>query len=359
MPAKYIISGGGTGGHIFPAVAVAHELRKRQPDCKILFIGALGRMEMEKVPLEGFDIIGLPISGLRRSLSPANFKVAFQFIQSYFRARKILKTFQPDCVLGTGGYASLAVLRAATRNHFPTVIWEGNGFAGLTNRLLASRVSTICTGLPNMEAFFPAEKIVYTGNPVRAEIINLPDKSVALEHFQFSPNKKVIFITGGSLGARTINECIEMGIDKLFDSGLQIIWQTGKIFKSIHSSTVGIKITPFLKEMNLAYAAADLVISRAGALSIAEIAAAGKASILIPSPNVTDDHQTQNALKLTEQGAAVLIKDSEAPTTLVNQIIGCFQNPETITDMEQKVKALAQLSATQKITDEIIKLCKR
>jgi UDP-N-acetylglucosamine--N-acetylmuramyl-(pentapeptide) pyrophosphoryl-undecaprenol N-acetylglucosamine transferase len=355
---KFIISGGGTGGHIFPAVAVANELKARHPDCTILFIGANGRMEMEKVPLEGFEIVGLNVSGLKRSLSLSNFKVIIQFVSSYFKARKILKEFKPDCVLGTGGYASLAVLRAATRLQIPTVIWEGNGHAGLTNRLLAKHVTTICTGLPDMDDFFPKEKVVHTGNPVRSEILNLPDKSLALDFFKLHKDKRTLFITGGSLGARTINECVEADWTKLMAAGIQVIWQTGKNFQSEHTAEAGTYIAPFLKEMNYAYAASDLVISRAGALSIAEIAAAGKASVLVPSPNVTDDHQTQNALKLTESGAAWLVKDSEARQRLIDQCLEIMGDDEKRRGAEQKVKTLAKSDATQKIADEMEKAWK-
>lgn len=358
MPHKFIISGGGTGGHIFPAVAVANELKFRFPDCEILFVGANGRMEMEKVPLEGYKIIGLDVSGLKRSVSIKNLKVVWQFVSSFFKARKILRDFRPDCMLGTGGYASLAVLFAGSQMGFPSVIWEGNGYAGLTNRILAKRVSVICTGLPGMDKFFPPERIVQTGNPVRREIVDLPSRKQGLDYFNLDRDKKVIFITGGSLGARTINESIDQGLKHLTSQHIQIIWQTGKNYMPQNQSGAGVHIVPFLKEMNLAYAAADLVISRAGALSIAEIAVAGKACLLIPSPNVTDDHQTQNALKLVSHNAAILIKDSEAKEMLVPVIIETLNNDTGLEEMRNQVKSLANPMSAQLIADEMVKLCK-
>ncbi|MCC7298917.1 MAG: undecaprenyldiphospho-muramoylpentapeptide beta-N-acetylglucosaminyltransferase [Bacteroidia bacterium] len=352
-----MISGGGTGGHIFPAVAIAKELRLRYPECELLFIGANGRMEMEKVPLEGFRIIGLDVAGLRRSFSPANIKVAFQFVKSYFKARKIIKEFKPDIAVGTGGYASLAVLYAAGKMNIPMVIWEGNGFAGLANKILAKNATTICTGLPNMEAFFPASKTVFTGNPVRAEILQHTSKSQAIQFFKLDESKPVLFITGGSLGARTINNTLEKIAPELLKKGIQIIWQTGKNHQS-QLQDDGIKIFPFLKEMHLAYAAADLIVSRAGALSIAEIAAVGKPAILIPSPNVTDDHQTQNALKLTDNKAAVLLTDKEAPEILEDTIVELIFNPDALQSLEKNLKVLAKPDATKAIVNEIEKVWK-
>jgi UDP-N-acetylglucosamine--N-acetylmuramyl-(pentapeptide) pyrophosphoryl-undecaprenol N-acetylglucosamine transferase len=354
---KFIISGGGTGGHIFPAVAIAKELRRRYPKCGILFIGANGRMEMEKVPLEGFDIIGLDVAGLKRSLSISNFNTAWKFIKSYFHAKKILKDFRPHCAIGTGGYASLAVLYAAGRMQIPTVIWEGNGHAGLTNKILAKRASVICTGLPEMDKFFPPEKTIFTGNPVREEIIHLPQKNAAMQFFGLDASKPVIFITGGSLGARTINESIQNSLQHLHDNHVQLIWQTGKNFEANTFGFPGIKALPFLKEMNMAYAASDLVISRAGALSISEISVTGKPSVLVPSPNVTDDHQTENALKLSEKGAAILIPDSEARDTLANTSIALLNDTARLQKMQEQVLALAKPNATLSIVDAILKTC--
>lgn len=356
MPHKFIISGGGTGGHIFPAVAIAKSLQQKYPDCEILFIGANNRMEMEKVPQEGYKIIGLDVAGLKRSLSLANFSVAFKFVKSYFKAKKILQDFNPDCVIGTGGYASLAVLYAAGKNQYKSLIWEGNGYAGLTNKILAKRVNTICTGFSGMEQFFPKEKIVFTGNPVRNEILNIPSKSDGLNKFHLSPDKPVIFITGGSLGARTINNCIQAGLHKFSEQNIQLIWQTGKNFDPVVHDPNSVKAMSFLREMNYAYAAADLVISRAGALSVSEIAVADKASVLVPSPNVTEDHQTKNALKLTEKNAALLISDADAAENLVNEALALVQNNTRMEEMRINLKPLAKPDATESITLEIEKL---
>lgn len=355
MPHKIIISGGGTGGHIFPAVAIAKEIQKRFPDSQFLFIGANGRMEMEKIPQEGFEIIGLDVAGLKRSLSLQNFVVIFKFIQSYFKAKKIVKSFKPNVVIGTGGYASLAVLYAAQRNHYPTVIWEGNGYAGLSNKILSKRAKTICTGLPQMEKFFPAEKIVFTGNPVRNEILKPVSKTEAAAFFQLNENHPIVFITGGSLGAKTINQAIQNGLELFHNHRIQLIWQTGKNFNAVnHFSEM--RIFPFLREMNMAYAAADLVISRAGALSIAEITVTGKPSVLVPSPNVTEDHQTQNALKLTNENAAVLVKDSEAIEKLPEVIISLLADKDRCQSMREKLIQLQRPNATSAIVDEIEKV---
>lgn len=359
MPHKFILSGGGTGGHIFPAVAIAKKLKSRYPDCEILFIGANGRMEMEKVPQEGFPITGLDVAGLKRSLSFSNFSVALKFLKSYFKAKNILKTFNPDCVIGTGGYASLAVLYAAGRMGYPSLIWEGNGYAGLTNKILAKRVRKICTGFPGMEKFFPKEKIVHTGNPVRDEMLHIPGKEEGCANFHLNPLKPVIFITGGSLGARTINQCIQAGLHKFVENEIQLIWQTGKNFDPVVHHPELIKSMPFLREMNLAYAAADLVISRAGALSVSEIAVAGKPSILVPSPNVTEDHQTQNALQLSTKNAATLVADKNAGDELVDAAISLIKNPEKMREMKTQITAMAKPDATEMITQEIQKLIQK
>lgn len=358
QPHKFILSGGGTGGHIFPAVAIAKELKNRFPDAQFLFIGALGRMEMEKIPAEGFDIIGLPVEGLKRSFTFKNIQVIFNFIKSYFRAKKIIRDFKPLAVVGTGGYVSLPVLRAAAALKITTLIWEGNGYAGLSNKLLSKKVNVICTGFKNMETFFPKEKIVFTGNPVRKEIIELPDRMRALDFFKLDYSKPVLFITGGSLGAKTINLAIQNCYKKLIESNIQIIWQTGKTFipnsdleKFSHPNLIK---TVFLKEMDFAYAAADLVVSRAGALSISEICTAKKAAILIPSPNVTDDHQTKNAEQLIRENAAILISDSTANSELSNTIIQLFQNPALLNTLAANSASMSKPNATKEIVDALL-----
>lgn len=356
MPHKFLISGGGTGGHIFPAVAIARGLEKEYPGCKILFVGANNRMEMEKVPQEGYNIVGLDVAGLKRSLSPSNLMVAWKFIRSYFKARQIVKDFQPDCVIGTGGYASLAVLYAASGMGCKTLIWEGNGYAGLTNKILARRVHTICTGFPGMEKFFPKEKLVFTGNPVRENMLHLPAKDLAASHFNLRPDLPVVFVTGGSLGARSINLAVQRHLGMFLDNQVQLIWQTGKNFKNENPETDHVRVMAFLKEMDLAFAAADVVISRSGALSLAEIAVTGKPAVLVPSPNVTEDHQTQNALQLSSIGAALLIRDHEAGDKLVSAAIDLVKDPEGMKRMQEALKTVARPHATQSITEEIKKL---
>lgn len=353
MPHKFIISGGGTGGHIFPAVAIARELQLRFPDCEILFVGAKDRMEMEKIPREGYKIIGLDIAGLKRSLNYKNLGVFYKFIKSYFDAKKIINDFAPDCAIGTGGYASLPLLYAAGNLKIPTVIWEGNGYAGLSNKILAKKASRICTGFPGMESFFPKEKVVFTGNPLRPEMLNLPSKMAAKKHFGLDPQKPVLFITGGSLGARVINESIHKGLPLFEKNGIQLIWQTGQNFLHKAENVPSVLAFQFLNDMDKAYAAADLVISRAGALSISEICACGKASILVPSSNVTDDHQSKNARVMVLHQAAVMIADNVAPSLLVKKAIELIQEPGVLHRMETHAMDLAKPEATKRIVDEI------
>jgi UDP-N-acetylglucosamine--N-acetylmuramyl-(pentapeptide) pyrophosphoryl-undecaprenol N-acetylglucosamine transferase len=348
---KFIFSGGGTGGHIFPAVAIAHELKKNHPNAEFLFIGAIGRMEMEKVPAEGFQIIGLPVQGLKRQFTLQNFKVAYNFIKSYFKARKIIKEFNPNVAIGTGGYVSLPVLYAAQKLNIPTVIWEGNGYAGLANKILAKNASAICTGLPNMDKFFPSNKIHFLGNPIRQSILQKVDKISALAHFNLSTAKRTVFITGGSLGARNINLGIEQALPLLAQNQIQVIWQTGKNFTSNISPNYGY-IHAFINEMNLAYQAADVVVSRAGAISISEICALQKPAILIPSPNVTDDHQTKNAIALSKENAAILWPDSDYGN-LGTTIVELIQNPNLLLALQQNILPFAKPNSTQNIAQLI------
>lgn len=355
-PYKFIISGGGTGGHIFPAVAIAHGLRKVYPNCDVLFVGANNRMEMEKIPQEGFSIVGLDVAGLKRSFSLENLKVLWKFIRSYFKAKKLVKKFKPDCAIGTGGYVSLPVMYAAAGQRVKTVIWEGNGFPGLTNKVMAKKADLIFTGFPKMEKYFPADKIIFSGNPVRSEVLNLPESNKGKEHFGLNTDKPVLFITGGSLGARSINECIQQNLKPLTEAGIQIIWQTGKNFQAQTQGFDGVYAAVFIKEMEMAYAAADAVISRAGALSISEIAVTAKPVILVPSPNVTDDHQTKNAGQLTHMNAALMVKDAEVNQNLIATAIKLLEDKALQNELTASLLQLAKPHATEEIVQEIIKL---
>src|SRR6185295_18954035 len=320
---KVIISGGGTGGHIFPAIAIANALKRTDETTEILFIGALGRMEMEKIPKAGYRIEGLPIAGMQRRLTWKNLVLPYKVIQSLRKARMMIKNFHPDAVVGVGGYASGPVLFAATMMKIPSLIQEQNSYAGITNKILGKRVRKMCVAYDGMEKFFPAEKIVETGNPVRKDIVNLEMKrDEARNFFGLSAEKKVLFILGGSLGAGTINESIRMNLEKLFGEGIQIIWQTGKGYYEKNAEAAKpfserIRVHQFIDRMDLAYAAADVLISRAGALSIAELCIAKKPCVLVPSPNVAEDHQTKNALALVNKNAALLVNDAEAKEKLV------------------------------------------
>jgi UDP-N-acetylglucosamine--N-acetylmuramyl-(pentapeptide) pyrophosphoryl-undecaprenol N-acetylglucosamine transferase len=354
---KIIISGGGTGGHIYPAVAVAQELQKRIPDIEILFVGASDRMEMEKVPKAGYQIIGLWISGLQRSLSFKNLLWPIKVIVSIFKSLRIINQFKPDVCIGFGGYASGALLYAATLKKIPTVIHEQNSYAGITNKILKNRVNRICVAYNNMEKFFPASKIMLTGNPVRNDLLDVKHLRLnAMNYFGLNPSKKTILIIGGSLGARTINEAILSGMNIFEENDIQLLWQTGKYFypkaKSIEKQNIVVR--EFIYEMNLAYAIADVVISRAGALSIAELAQVQKPVILVPSPNVAEDHQTKNAMALVEREAALLIKDSEAKNSLVSKTIELMQNEMKQMQLKNNISSFAMPNAAAFIVDEIL-----
>ena len=351
---KFILSGGGTGGHIFPAVAIANELKNVYPNAQFLFIGALGRMEMEKIPAEGYEIIGLPVQGLKRKLSIANIKVAWSFIKSYFKAKQIINKFKPNAAIGTGGYVSLPVLYAAQSKKIPTLIWEGNGYAGLANKILSKKATIISTGLPHMDTFFPKEKIHFTGNPIRQSILEPIDKTVTQNHFNLDSTKKTVFITGGSLGAKNINKGIKASLQELHNQNIQVIWQTGKSYTDPVDKKFG-HTSQFIYEMNMAYNAADIVVSRAGALSISEICALYKPAILIPSPNVTDDHQTKNALALSEKEAAILLPDSDY-ALLGKLIIDTLSNQEKMDSLTKAIKPFAKLKSTENIVKLIGKM---
>ncbi len=350
---KFIISGGGTGGHIFPAVAIANEIQRVFPACEILFVGANNRMEMEKIPQEGFPIVGLDVAGLKRSLSPSNLIVLWKFIKSYFKARKLVKNFRPDCAIGTGGYASLPVMYAASQLGVKTAIWEGNGFPGLTNKVMSKRADLIFTGFPEMDRFFPADKTVFSGNPIRSGLLKLPNRDESVKHFGLNPHKSVLFVTGGSLGARSINECIQQNINTLNEAGVQLIWQTGKNFQAVTGEAKEIYAAPFIREMDKAFAAADVVISRAGAITISEIAVTGKPVILVPSPNVTEDHQTKNALQLTKRNAAIMVKDNQVLENLVPQALTLLQNKELQNALSQQLRSISKPNATMDIVHHI------
>jgi UDP-N-acetylglucosamine--N-acetylmuramyl-(pentapeptide) pyrophosphoryl-undecaprenol N-acetylglucosamine transferase len=355
---KVIISGGGTGGHIYPAVAVAQALQKRIPDVEILFVGASDRMEMEKVPKAGYKIIGLWISGLQRSLSIKNILFPVKVTHSVWKSLQILKDFQPDVAIGFGGYASGAMLYAATMKKIPAVIHEQNSYAGITNKILKNRVNTICVAYDKMQRFFPERKIVKTGNPIRQDLLNVDShKAEAIRFFDLDPNKKTILVVGGSLGARTINESIMGGLQKFEDAGLQVIWQTGKNFKQADAiKRASFTIQHFIYEMNLAYAAADVVISRAGALSIAEIAQVKRPVILVPSPNVAEDHQTKNAMSLVDREAALLVRDADAKETLVKTAIELAGNEMKQVQLKSNIATFVMPNAAEKIVDEVLKV---
>ncbi len=360
QPYRIIISGGGTGGHIFPAVAIANEFRERHPDAQILFIGAEGKMEMTRVPEAGYKIIGLWISGLQRKLTLSNLLFPIKLAVSFIRARKIVKEYKPHAVIGTGGYASGPIMLAATRFNFPTIIQEQNSFAGLANKQVANRVTKICVAYDGMDKYFPKEKVILTGNPVRKDILSVGKKrEKALSHFGFDSNVKTLLIIGGSLGARTINESILANMTKLVDANIQVIWQTGKGYFELIKSELEkydlrkIRVHDFVREMDLAYAAADVVISRSGALAVSELCIANKPCILVPSPNVAEDHQTKNAMALVNRDSAIMITDREAKDKLVDAALQLLFDEQRCNKLSTNIAELARPNATQDIVDEI------
>ena len=363
MKPKFIISGGGTGGHIFPAISIANALKKRLPDCEILFVGALGRMEMERVPAAGYPIEGLPVSGFDRKNLLRNVKVLMNLFRSLMLARRIIRRFQPDVAIGVGGYASAPTLRAASAFGIPTVIQEQNSYAGVTNKLLAKKAARICVAYEGMERFFPKDKIILTGNPVRQDLFSVaPGTKEAYDFFNLDPTKKTILVVGGSLGARTVNQSIIAGLEKLAKTDIQIIWQTGKFYiENAHAAAEpfackNLIVTDFVSRMDLAYSIADLVISRAGASSISELCLLAKPVILVPSPNVAEDHQTQNALALVRKDAAVMIKDVDAKNQLVDKALELIANEAELKKMSGNILKLAEKDSADRIADEILKL---
>lgn len=363
---RYLISGGGTGGHIFPAVSIANALKRKQPDCEILFVGAEGRMEMERVPAAGYKIVGLPIAGFDRKQLWRNVAVLWRLLKSLRKARKIVKDFRPDVAVGVGGYASGAALKAANNAGVPTLLQEQNSFAGVTNKLLAKQARTICVAYEGMERFFPAEKILLTGNPIRQDLLNVAPRAVeAYDYFHFSPTKKTLLIIGGSLGALTINQSIATGLDKLKEAGIQVIWQTGKNYypkakqEADASNNKHLLATDFISRMDYAYAIADVVISRAGASSISELCLLKKPCILVPSPNVAEDHQTHNAMALVKKDAAILVKDVDAAQQLVQTALNLIGDEQKLADLSLHIADLAQHDSANRIADEVIALAEK
>lgn len=363
---KFIISGGGTGGHIFPAISIANALKKKRPDAKFLFVGAEGRMEMEKVPNAGYEIVGLPVSGFNRGSLLKNFKVLFRLFKSLRMAKKVVRDFAPDIAVGVGGYASGPTLYMAHRSGIPTVLQEQNSYAGVTNKLLAKKAAKICVAYEGMERFFPQDKIILTGNPVRQDFLEVaPKAQEAYDFFHFSPAKKTLLIIGGSLGARTINQSVIAGLSKLKEAGIQVLWQTGKLYyegalKAYEPfKTDDIVVTDFVKRMDYAYSIADLVVSRAGASSISELCLLGKPSILVPSPNVAEDHQTKNAQALATRNAAVMVADKDANSLLLDEAIRMIEDEVLLNELGENAKKMAQLDSADRIADEILKLIEK
>jgi len=359
---KYIIAGGGTGGHIFPAIAIADAIRQNNADAEILFVGAKGRMEMEKVPQAGYKIIGLEVVGIQRRFTLKNLLVPIKLFKSLLQARKIIKKFRPDACIGVGGYASAPVLFIATLMGIKIFIQEQNSYPGITNKILSKFAARIFVAYDNLHLFFNPKKIIVTGNPVRKDISEaLPSKEDACKFFQLDKNKKTILVIGGSLGARTINQAVEANLELFVKNNYQVLWQTGKayytgIIERIEKlETKPIKIHQFIKEMNLAYAVADVIVSRAGALSVSELCIVGKPCILIPSPNVSEDHQTKNAMALVNKNAALIIKDNAAVNQLGSEVITLLSDEEQQQLLSENIKQLAKNNAANEIVKEIIK----
>ncbi len=363
---KVIISGGGTGGHIFPAISIANALRRLEPGIEILFVGAEGRMEMDRVPEAGYRIIGLPVAGINRKNLLKNFSVIFRLLKSLTMAKRTIKEFNPDVVVGVGGYASGPVLRQSAKLGIPILIQEQNGYAGVTNRLIAKKASVICVAYDGMDKYFPAEKIIKTGNPVRHSFDNLKEiRKEALDFFKLLEGMPVILVLGGSLGAESINRCLSAKIKEMEESGCQWLWQTGKLyFEKISRETDGkissrISVTAFINRMDYAFAAADVIISRAGAGTISELCLVGKPAILIPSPNVAEDHQTRNALALTERNAAVMIPDEKVESELVREAVQLAADEKRRSMLSGNISGMAERDADMRIVREVLKLIRK
>lgn len=364
---KAIISGGGTGGHIFPAIAIANAIKGRYPDADILFVGAEGRMEMEKVPAAGYKIEGLPIAGLQRRLTLKNLALPFKLIKSQRKVRRILREFAPDIVVGVGGYASAPTLKMASKMGFKTVLQEQNSYPGLTNKMLAKNASVICVAYEGLEQYFPADRIVFTGNPVR-DVIERMDctREDAAAHFGCDPAKPIVLSVGGSLGAGSINNMLMSHLQRFRENKVQLIWQTGKwmyedAVQKVKNAGLEewIKVYQFINRMELAYAAADVAISRAGAIAISELCVVGKPAVLIPSPNVAEDHQTKNAMALASKGAAIMVRDAECKDTGVQTVLDLIVNPTACAQMSKNIRQFARPHSAELIVDEIEKVLKK
>ncbi|MDV6169136.1 undecaprenyldiphospho-muramoylpentapeptide beta-N-acetylglucosaminyltransferase [Flavobacterium sp. DG1-102-2] len=359
---KFILSGGGTGGHIYPAVAIANELRERFPDSEILFVGASDKMEMQKVPQAGYKIIGLWIAGIQRRLTLDNAMFPLKLMSSLVKSRKIVKDFKPDAVIGTGGFASGPLLRAAAGLGVPTVIQEQNSYPGITNKWLSKKAKKICVAYDNLERFFPAEKIVFTGNPVRSDILDVEgNRKEAIERFKLDPAKKTVLVLGGSLGSRRINQLIAKELTWLLAQNVQVIWQCGKFYFEEYKSygdKEGVQVLSFIDRMDLVYAAADFVISRSGASSVSELCLVGKPVIFIPSPNVAEDHQTKNAQAIVDKEGALLLKEVQLDTQFQPVFSDLLSNPDKQHKLGENIKKLAKANATKDIVEEIVKLIK-
>lgn len=364
---RIIISGGGTGGHIFPAVSIANAIRAKYPEAKILFVGALGRMEMQRVPAAGYEIVGLPISGFNRKNMLKNVVVLYRIWKSQQMAKKIIRKFNPMAAVGVGGYASGPMLNQCTKMGIPCLIQEQNSYAGVTNKILSKKVDRICVAYDGMERFFPADKIVKTGNPVRQALLDTKlTKAEALKSFGLSEYKKTILIVGGSLGARTVNESVLQNLDMIKESGVQFIWQTGKYYNASimaelkqRGTVPSLHVTDFISDMGAAYKAADLVISRAGASSISEFCLIGKPVILVPSPNVAEDHQTKNAMALVNKNAALYVKDADAPAEVVKLALQTVKDDARLKELSENILKLALPDSADIIANEVVKLARR
>lgn len=356
---KFILSGGGTGGHIYPAIAIANELKLRFPDAEILFVGAKDKMEMQKVPQAGYEIKGLWIAGLQRKLTFQNAMFPFKLLDSLLKAKKIIKDFKPDAVIGTGGFASGPLLKIATSMNIPTVIQEQNSYPGITNKLLSKKANSICVAYEELDRFFPQQKIRLTGNPVRQDLLDIHSKrDEAITHFKLDRNKKTLLILGGSLGARRINQLIEKELDKFLSLNVQVIWQCGKFYLEEYKkyNKYNVQVVAFIERMDLVYAAADVIISRAGASSVSELCIVGKPVIFIPSPNVAEDHQTKNAQAIVNKKGAILLKESQLDEDFALVFESLIKDEGKQEQLSQNIKLLAKPNATIQIVDEIVKL---